>query len=439
MNVTLKRFVAREEYFGALIYDRQRGDYIPFDKDATHIFKLSLEKTPDEVFASLEKSVTEQNFKTFMQLCQSIELVDAQGRYLGDFVNNVPVPQVLSAPLRVHLQLTNACELKCRHCSQDTRDAFKDELSLEEIRKLLDELAAIGVFEVNIGGGEPFLRDDDLVATIAYARKLGINVSLSTSGLFVSRVVAKKIAELGLKKIRISFDGATEKSYDYFRGKGTYRRAIRGIKTLRELFDIPITIHTVLMKPNLGEILTIVRAVQKLRCNIWSVDFVKPVGSAKPMKQFLLDNSDAAKAMKTIRHLAETSSIKIVMPQFPYKAPKKGVYRGFGCVGANLYTYIDARGNVRPCTFVSEEYASGNVRTKNIKDIWLQGEGHLKFRELSGNETCLNCEYYNSCRGGCRARAIYEKMPDAVDPLCFVHQDKPEPQPVRKMDSLGFM
>ncbi|MDQ7825660.1 MAG: radical SAM protein [Candidatus Eremiobacteraeota bacterium] len=439
--MTLKRFVAREEYFGSLIYDRQRCDYIPFDRDATVIFKQSSEgKTTDEIFPTVAKNVSEQNFKTFVQLCQSIELIDGQGHFVGDFISN-PVEdglQALSSPLRVHLQVTNECQLKCRHCSQDTRDAFQDELSLEEIKKLIDEMAAIGSFELNVGGGEPFLRED-LVQIVAHARKMGISVSISTSGLFVSRVVAKKIAELGLKKLRISFDGATEKSYDYFRGKGTYRRAIRGIKTLRELFDIPIVVHTVLMKPNLSEMLTILRAVQKLRCTTWSVDFVKPVGSAKGLKQFLLDPADAAQAMKTIRRLAEASSIKIVMPQFPYKAPKKGIYRGFGCVGANLYCFVSARGEVKPCSFVSGDYFSGNIRQASLRELWQKGPGHQKFRELAGNENCLNCEFYNSCRGGCRARAIYEGIPDGVDPLCFVQYERPEPEPVKKVDSLGFM
>lgn len=439
--VMMKRFVAREEYFGSLIYDRQKGDYIPFDKDATNIFKQSLTKSLDELQAGLDKSVSEQNFKTFIQLCQSIDLIDASGRFVGDFISlkmTPDAPQVLSAPLRVHLQITNECQLRCRHCSQESRDPLADELTFEEIKKLLNDLVSIGTFEVNIAGGEPFLRED-LLQIITYARSLGMNVTLSTSGLFVSRVVAKKIAEIGLKRIRISFDGATEKSYDYFRGKGTYRRAIRGIKTLRELFDIPIVVHTVLMKPNLTEILTILRAVQKLRCNIWSVDFVKPLGSAKNAKQFLLDREDVSQIMNTIKRLQEASSIKIEMPQFPYKAPKKGVYRGFGCVGANLYCYISANGNVKPCSFVSENYQSGNIRKQHIKDIWLQGKGHLDFRELAGNETCLNCEFYNSCRGGCRARAIYDGTPEGVDPLCFLQKDKPEPQPVNKMDSLGFM
>jgi radical SAM protein with 4Fe4S-binding SPASM domain len=436
--VALKRFIGREEYFGSLIYDRQRGDYIPFDRDATFIFRTSIEKSPEELYDAITKNVSEQSYRTFVQLCQSIELLDGKGKFTGDFLSNSFVPQVLSAPLRVHLQITNECQLRCRHCSQESRDPLADELTLDEIKKLLDDLSAIGCFEVNLAGGEPFLRED-LLHIITYARKLGINVSISTSGLFVSRVVAKKIAELGIKRLRISFDGATEKSYDYFRGKGTYRRAIRGIKTLRELFDVPITIHTVLMKPNLGEMLTIVRAVQKLKCDIWSVDFVKPVGSAKGMRQFLLDSADAAQAIKTIKRLSETTSMKIVMPQFPYKAPKKGVYRGFGCVGANLYCFISAKGDVKPCSFVPESYLSGNIRTKHIKDIWLQGAGNLKFREVSGNETCLNCEFYNSCRGGCRARAIYDGVPEAVDPLCFVQQEKPEPQPVKKADSMGFM
>ena len=437
--MTVKRFVAREEYFGSLIYDREKGDYIPFDRDATVIFRESQGKSLEEVFAVVKNNTSEQNFKTFIQLCQSIELLDSSGKFAGEFIQSVQTPpQLLSAPLRVHLQITNQCELRCRHCSQDSRDAFPNELTLDEIKKLFNDLVSIGTFEVNISGGEPFLRED-LLQIITYARKVGLNVSLSTSGLFVSRVVAKKIAEVGLKRIRISLDGATEKSYDYFRGKGTYRRAIRGIKTLRELFDIPIVVHTVLMKPNLGELLTIVRAVQKLRCNVWSVDFLKPVGDAKNLKQFLLTNEDATIAMKTIMRLSESSSVKIVMPQFPYKAPKKGVYRGFGCVGANLYCIINARGDVKPCSFVSDDYMSGNIRTQHIRDLWLTGQGHLKFRELSGNEICLNCEFYNSCRGGCRARAIYEGTPDAIDPLCFLKSEKVEPEPVKKTDSFGFM
>lgn len=437
--MSVKRFIGREEYFGSLIYDREKGDYIPFDRDATLIFKESIGNSLEEVFAKVKNNTSEQSFKTFIQLCQSIDLLDSSGRFAGEFITqDKPPQQLLSAPLRVHLQITNQCELKCRHCSQQTREAFANELTFEEVKKLFDQLVSIGTYEVNIGGGEPFLRED-LLQIITYARKIGLNVSLSTSGLFVSRVVAKKIAELGLKKIRISLDGATEKSYDYFRGKGTYRRAIRGIKTLRELFDIPIVIHTVLMKPNLNEMLTIVRAVQKLRCNIWSVDFLKPAGEARELKQFLLSNEDATLAMKTLMRLAETSSIKIIMPQFPYKAPKKGVYRGFGCVGANLYCYVSALGEVKPCSFVSSDYLSGNIRKQHMRDIWLEGQGHLKFRELSGNELCLNCEFYNSCRGGCRARAIFEGTPDAIDPLCFLKQEKVEPEPVKKTDSFGFM
>lgn len=436
--MSLKRFIGREEYFGSLIYDREKGDYIPFDRDATNIFKLSRDKSIDEIFAAIKQTTSEQNFKTFIQLCQSIDLLDSTGKFSGIFIESTSAPQVLSAPLRVHLQVTNLCEVRCRHCAQQTRDAFPNELTFEEIKKFLDELVSIGTYEINIGGGEPFLRDD-LLQIITYARKIGMNVSLSTSGLFVSRVVAKKIAEVGLKKIRISFDGATEKSYDYFRGKGTYRRAIRGIKTLRELFEIPIEVHTILMKPNLNEILTILRAVQKLRCNVWSVDFIKPIGFAQEMKQFHLTNADATQTMKTIMRLSETSSVKIVMPQFPFKAPKKGVYRGFGCVGANLYCFVSARGDVRPCAFVSDDYTSGNIRKTHIRNIWLEGQGMLKFRDIAGNEMCLNCEYYNSCRGGCRARAIYEGAPDVIDPLCFLKQDKVEPEPVKKVDSLGFM
>lgn len=414
-----RRFVGRREYFGCLMYDRQRGDYIPFDWDATRIFDESQKRSLSEVQERFKEKITPQNFQTFVQLCKSIELMDVEGRFTGELLPTKPVPEILSAPLRVHLAITNLCQLKCRHCSAPAREASSNELSLDEIKKLLDELAANGTMEVTIGGGEPFLRQD-LFPIIAHARSLGLNVLLSTTGLFVSRVVAKKIVEVGLKSIRISFEGSTEKSYDYFRGKGTYRRAVRGIKTLREVFDVPITLHTVLMRQNINEILTMIRAVQKMKCNTWSVDFVKPIGFGRNHPEIFLSNEEVVEAINTIRRVAENTSLKIEMPQFPYKAPKKGIYRGFGCVGANLYCYVDPTGNVSPCSFTREFYLAGNIRNTRLKQIWVASEAFKRFRTLPGNETCFGCEYYNSCRGGCRARAIYAGDVSGVDPCCFL-------------------
>ncbi len=417
-----RRFVGRREYFGSLIYDRERGDYIPFDWDATLIFEESVKHSLDVVFSRLDGRLSLQSFQTFVMLCQSIDLLDASGVFTGEMLTSPPAMNILSAPLRVHLTVTQECELRCRHCSQRSRDAAPSELTLEEFHSLFDDLATAGVCEVTIAGGEPFMRAD-LVPIILAARQRGLTVNLSTTALFVSRVAARKLAEAGLKSIRVSFDGPTEKMYDYFRGKrGQYRRAIRGIKTLREIFDnTPITLHTTIMKQNLKELVNLQRMVKKLGCDVWSVDYAKPLGFAAQDPRLLLTREEAEGAFKTLRRIADQSSTRIEMAHFPYRTQRKVIYRGFGCVGANLYCHISSQGNVAPCSFTADYFPAGNIRKQSIKEIWQTAEAFKKFRGFPGNDTCHHCDHFSSCRGGCRIRAITAvQNGSAIDPNCFV-------------------
>ncbi len=421
--MTFKRFTAREEYFGCLVYDRDKKDYIPFDAEAAAVFRESAKGMPlEEIHAKFCNNTSDQSFKTFIGLCRSIELLDESDRFTGDFISLPGVNELsfLSAPLKVHLQITNECPLRCRHCSQYTRDRLENELTFPEIKSLIDELSVIGCEEINLGGGEPFV-SENLIPTAEYAVSKGLSVSLSTSALYVTRAAAKQLSEIGLKQIRISFDGPSEKSYDYLRGKGTYRRAIRGIKTLRELFDIPIILHSVIMKPNLGELLSLFRAVQKLEANVWSIDFILPLGMAETLSQFVLTKEDAALVDRSIKRFSEDSPIKIVMPRFPYKSSKTNIYKGFGCVGGNTNLFISSTGDVKPCSFMPESSIICNMRDGNsIRKIWLDYNIKKTEQENLGNDTCTTCSSFSSCRGGCRARAEASGAPDEPDPLCFL-------------------
>jgi len=414
------KFIGRREYFGSLFYDFQRGDYIPFDWDATYMFELSPGHSLDEIAEKIKKRISKESFLTFVKLCQSINLFDKDAKFAGKLLPYMPVEGRLSAPLRVHLQVTNRCELNCRHCSQDSREQLKDELTLKEIYKLIDEMVSIGAFELSLGGGDPFLRENDIFSIMEYAAKKNVSIFISTTGLFIGRVLAKKIANFPIKGFRISFDGSTEKSLDYQRGKGTYRRVVRTIKTLRELFDCPITMHTVLMKTNQTEILSFVKSVQKFKCNEWSVDFVKPLGSAKDNKRVLLSPQEMRDAFRTIQRIQKHSSTKIRVASFPYQSRAKRIYQGFGCSGGNLNCWIDAAGNVYPCSFLRESFHAGNIREHSLRDIWIYSANLQLFRTISGNDTCKDCRYLNFCRGGCRARSLYHEDINALDPACFI-------------------
>ncbi len=93
----------------------------------------------------------------------------------------------LRAPVNVTWEITEACNLRCTHClSADLWAGGRGELDLGQCRALIDELARMEVFQVNFGGGEPFLRDDFL-DILRYAHSRGITNCVSTNGTLLER------------------------------------------------------------------------------------------------------------------------------------------------------------------------------------------------------------------------------------------------------------
>jgi len=108
--------------------------------------------------------------------------------------------------------LTRTCHLKCVHCYTNS-DAMKypDELSTDQCKAVLDDLASFQVPAVLFSGGEPMVRSD-LFELAAYARSLGLHVVLSTNGTLIDAQVAKRFVELEFAYIGISLDGFTGRS-----------------------------------------------------------------------------------------------------------------------------------------------------------------------------------------------------------------------------------
>src|SRR5512143_414695 len=101
----------------------------------------------------------------------------------------------LRAPVNVTWEITLKCNLHCAHCLSDAGKALEDELSTEECRGLIDQWAALKVFQVNIGGGEPFARED-FFDLLQHAHGKGLVTCVSTNSLLVDRNLARRLAHL---------------------------------------------------------------------------------------------------------------------------------------------------------------------------------------------------------------------------------------------------
>ena len=130
-------------------------------------------------------------------------------------------------PLCVKIKLTWRCNLHCAMCNV-WRQSREDRLSLPVIQALADELAMLGTRKVHLSGGEVLLRPDIFEVINAFAAR-DLQVNLTTNGTLLSEVMARRLVESGLHNLSVSLDGATPAVHDVLRGKGNWKRTLRGV------------------------------------------------------------------------------------------------------------------------------------------------------------------------------------------------------------------
>ena len=159
----------------------------------------------------------------------------------------------LDAPICLTWEVTYGCNLACAHCLSSSGKRDPRELSTQECRHLIDELARMQVFYVNVGGGEPLVRRDFLdLVDHAVERKVG--VKFSTNGALITPEAARRIAATDYLDVQISIDGATAKTNDPVRGRGSYAMARRGMDRLVDAGFGPFKISVVMTRHNIPEL-----------------------------------------------------------------------------------------------------------------------------------------------------------------------------------------
>jgi radical SAM protein with 4Fe4S-binding SPASM domain len=160
-------------------------------------------------------------------------------------------------PLGGTFELTERCNLACLHCfinqPAGSREAAQRELTLAQVRCVLDQLADAGCLFLLFTGGELLLRPD-FRDIWRYAKQRGMLVSLFTNGTLLTRRVADFLAEWRPTAIEITLYGATQETYERVtRVPGSYARCLRGIELLLER-GLRLNLKTVLLKANRHEL-----------------------------------------------------------------------------------------------------------------------------------------------------------------------------------------
>ena len=156
----------------------------------------------------------------------------------------------------VFIEVTRECNLRCKHCLNNSGSKMKNELNKEEIENLIRNLSKAGVSEIRFTGGEPLL-NENIYDYIKLCTKLGLSTSIGTNGTLIDDVVITKLKEAGLKRSVVSLDG-TEKIHDFIRGKGNFNKAFYGINLLKDN-GIDVRVNSVIMKNNIEDVIELAK------------------------------------------------------------------------------------------------------------------------------------------------------------------------------------
>ncbi len=316
-------------------------------------------------------------------------------------MSNRYVEEGLSAPVNVTWELTYACNLSCIHCLSASGKKRAHELTTEECRSVIDQMAENHVFQCNIGGGEPFLRPDFL-DLMEYAHSYGIVTCISTNGTLIDDDSANRL-DRNLVYIQVSVDGATETSNDKIRGQGSFRRAMKAIEKLTGK-GIEVSINTVLTRFSFPELDSLSHLASSTGAR-FRVSRLRPSGRGKETwKDLNISHTEM------IRFSDWLSAHQQVSTGDSFFSVSHEDRRSLGlnmCGACKLTCAISPLGEVFPCAFLQEQdFLAGQVPHESFRNIWETSPVFGTFRQLE-IKSCESCTRYELCHGGCPAIAYH--------------------------------
>jgi radical SAM protein with 4Fe4S-binding SPASM domain len=348
-----------------------------------HIKNDDLYELDDDSFAFLQKCASDRGCNV-----ENIEFINyclKEGILTEDKVL-LKRPPLIKSPnpsLRyLELQITNKCNLKCRHCfigdNPPSPPPFRKggmggfELSVNQIRNILREIERMQGLRVLVSGGEPLIHSrfeeiNDMLPEF-FLRKV-----LFTNGLLLNKKILKN---LNVDEIQISIDGL-ENAHDSLRGKENFRLAMEAVRRSLDL-GFEVSISTMVHPKNLEDFDGMERLFKDIGIKDWTVDIPCITGRLKNNSEFQIRPELGGKYLG-----------------YGYGEGFHSGAPGFAC-GLHLMAVM-ADGRVSKCTFYSDS-AVGRIED-SLKKCW------QRIKPIRLDELKCDCNYIELCRGGCRYRA----------------------------------
>lgn len=304
-------------------------------------------------------------------------------------------------------ELTDRCNLQCRHCGSSCAAANSSFLPYEDIRKVLKDVArayAPEAIMVCLTGGEPMLHPD-VYRVIHTARAMGFPVGMTTNGTLIDDEAARKLAAAGLTTVAVSIDGVGAVHDRLRRMDGSFGRAMDGIHALRK-YGLEAQAITVVHKGNLSHLEELYSFLREDGCYSWRLTNVDPIGRAWGNEDLILDAEELDRLLALIRRYRYDPENEMEVTYgcshflgFEYENEVRDFY--FQCGAGLLTASIMANGDIGACLDIERrpELIQGNIRRDSFPDVWENRYQAFRRDRTEESAVCRGCEHREYCMG----------------------------------------
>ncbi len=334
-------------------------------------------------------------------------------------------------PAMVQIGLTKACNYHCLFCpfhnpqaDRSHREADLPRMSYEMFARLLGELKGMGTRAIDIcGDGEP-LTHPRALDMIALARELDFDVTLATNAALLTEERAHKLVDLGVRRMHVSFNAATDDVYEKLHPgapPGTRRRIIERLWEMAEyaerecLRPIEVEFSAVLNRLNMQQIPKMVEAAKEARAGWFMLILMGPAPGAEQLlprlEDWMLIQSDIDRAAGKAQEWGIRTNLDAIRPGAG-AAGTRCVYEQIPCYIGHEYALITADGSVMFCCQCSRPL--GNLHQDSFRRIWYSEayrQARRQARELPQTREHLEgCECFTACSHVVVNLEVYRKL-----------------------------
>ncbi len=331
-------------------------------------------------------------------------------------------------PWTVNVELTLACNLRCRHCGSSAGKPRPDELSTAEWKQVFADLADLGTREACLLGGEPLLRPDwrDLCLAVGDA---GMELVLITNGMLLDAGAVRWVAGLPhLGRVGVSLDAADPAVHDGIRGRqGAHERALAALFSLRDA-GVETGAITTVSRRNLHE-LPALRDLLAGQDLTWQIQVASLGG-----ERFTPADRVTPREFHGIGRFIAECRKRFTVEELPVAGSHDlGYFSGefghvgelqewTGCIAGTHTLGILSDGRVKGCLAQHDDLVEGDLRQHPLADIWRDPDRFLRNRRFRPEQLeggCAGCPHGAACRAGC-ANSAYTTTGRLLDnPFCF--------------------